>query len=65
MPDSRCNHEGCTQKPVARIFWPGDKPCEMCNQHVLALRRLAGVLGCYVHVEALPGFVEVPLGEKR
>jgi len=44
---------GCTDRAVARIFWPGSPPLPMCQKHTNGART----------VSAAMGFVEIRIEE--
>jgi len=59
----RCEGAECNGTAVARVFWPGRPPLNMCQACVQKVRAVSHHLGAYVHIEALEGFVEIPLDE--
>lgn len=55
-----CGSAKCSGSAVARCFWPGRQPILFCQPCVDRARAVMQAMGQYVHVEALPGFTEIP-----
>jgi len=57
-----CEQHGCALPARARVFWPGSKPLHFCQEHTDSARTVnEAISGGYLHIEALPGFVEIEI----
>lgn len=52
MSPNTCSQFECKAVAIWRVFWPGQGPRLMCEEHALKARAVAETMGFYLHIEA-------------
>jgi hypothetical protein len=53
--NNECCQTNCSEQATYKVYWPGDKPKLICEQHKMMAKNVAGAMGTYVHTEKIDG----------